>query len=836
MEHDDTHRETSLTASDVFQPPLHSLLLRHYSTIGIGDVFLKGPSHALPKSYLHNSVILPDAFTSWEIVGVIKSCPEDFVVREIGTKGRTIENLTADEVEKIRIATVSDGEQLTYPAVNSSGHGTVLGRPDKPPPSSMETTPRSFSNLSTTNDAVRGEPVSEQKKNNLSPEEEARRLLEEVLDVNPEENVRQVHETMTAISSLQVDASACIGRMAMLCNDPKSFELDKALETVGCHNLSLRLPPIKKLDPAKRGEIHRALRTAFVFLRSDYVGVSSSLPSESISLTVDTYFFGAIPYLLQPESDLLVLYSFFRKGCDHSTLDMSWRGNSGKKRKASNARINGSVLTRENSVTLRLRPGLQKEDRRNLHTFVSGQTNNRLGSDTIASVAQNDASTGLPETSMIAVHWTPNAIRKASKKRLRDTLSIVPIESHPHSLFVLKKSQKEHLVAIRMLVKAIGCRQSDIGLGGIKDMQAVTYQFCTVSSTPIQNIIRASQALKSSGISIGRVHKVNWTLNKGDLEGNRFEIVIRNARRVKVTQKGICVCEEFVNCELRHLQQMADRIREHGFLNFYGEQRVGIAGESGLVGTRAFDIGRAMLQGNFDQAVDLILRGRSLVRGMLSESSEVQRVRQVWKESSGDPDKAWKVLPRNDIMPRERLLLHGLKRYGKDKPLEALRCVHHNERMFWISAYQSYIWNCMATARINLYGSKPVEGDLYLKRCDVGQPLLFDGREKGVTLMDVVLPLPGSNVEYPSNEVGKLYRDILKKDEIAFNFKDEAEATAKGAYRYLVTSAANLSVQPLTSASELESLDFKLTFDLSKGSYATMLLRELMITTCSRES
>jgi tRNA(Glu) U13 pseudouridine synthase TruD len=101
----------------------------------------------------------------------------------------------------------------------------------------------------------------------------------------------------------------------------------------------------------------------------------------------------------------------------------------------------------------------------------------------------------------------------------------------------------EHLAAIQLLSKALHCRQPDIGLSGIKDMHAVTYQFCTIRnhdvqhqlhSSPTNCIIRqhARDFLQSRGVEISQnVYKVDWLLQKGALQGNRFEIVLQPQKR-----------------------------------------------------------------------------------------------------------------------------------------------------------------------------------------------------------------------------------------------------------------------------------------------------------------
>lgn len=134
-----------------------------------------------------------------------------------------------------------------------------------------------------------------------------------------------------------------------------------------------------------------------------------------------------------------------------------------------------------------------------------------------------------------------------------------------------------------------------------------------------------------------------------------------------------------------HLDAMVKRITDFGFVNFYGEQRVGDAGSRNQVGVRSFDIGRAMLQCNFCEAVNLIMTGRS--ERVYNPGFAEINARQVWKASDGDARLTLKAFPTNkDTMVRERNLLKGLIRY--DDPLAAIRCIPHNVRMYWIHAYQ----------------------------------------------------------------------------------------------------------------------------------------------------
>mmetsp|Transcript_48609 Transcript_48609/g.95006 ORF Transcript_48609/g.95006 Transcript_48609/m.95006 type:complete len:209 (+) Transcript_48609:327-953(+) len=205
-------------------------------------------------------------------------------------------------------------------------------------------------------------------------------------------------------------------------------------------------------------------------------------------------------------------------------------------------------------------------------------------------------------------------------------------------------------------------------------------------------------------------------------------------------------------------------------------------------------------------------------------------------------------MPRSG-MTRERKVLKGIKRYGKSEPLAALRTLPFGSRIFWIHAYQSYVFNVVAGERMRTLGPRVVVGDLYLpEEADGGGGnghvrdrvrVVSDASVAAdVRLSQVVLPLPGYGVMYPKNEISNIYSTILKKDGITFNKESVAEGTAKGSYRKLTASVSRLSWEPVETGRGLTERDHedvmvhsaKFKFELEKGSFATMMLREMFLT------
>lgn len=141
----------------------------------------------------------------------------------------------------------------------------------------------------------------------------------------------------------------------------------------------------------------------------------------------------------------------------------------------------------------------------------------------------------------------------------------------------------------------------------------------------------------------------------------------------------------------------------------------------------------------------------------------------------------------------------------------------------------------MATERLRRFGNKVVPGDLLLTEGST-LPVYATGDSLDEPIEKIVLTMPGHGVLYPANEIGQLYQDILNRENVQFDKSaQEEESKAKGSYRRLITSVGNLAYDLLPAAGG-GSVDATFSFDLPKGSYATMFLRELMLKTVARDS
>ena len=149
-------------------------------------------------------------------------------------------------------------------------------------------------------------------------------------------------------------------------------------------------------------------------------------------------------------------------------------------------------------------------------------------------------------------------------------------EDSEYVWFTLMKKNWDLFRALKVISGKLGVSVKRFGYAGVKDKKAITYQKVSVWNVPLEKLER----VKIKDIELSDFEEKRERINLGDLEGNEFEIVIRD---VDPKEKG-------------RMERNLEVIRKKGFINFYGEQRFGIRGNTHLVG-------KEMLNNNLEEAV-----------------------------------------------------------------------------------------------------------------------------------------------------------------------------------------------------------------------------------------
>eukprot|EP00124_Ichthyophonus_hoferi_P001206 Ihof_evm16s57 gene=Ihof_evmTU16s57 len=430
----------------------------------------------------------------------------------------------------------------------------------------------------------------------------------------------------------------------------------------------------------------------------------------------------------------------------------------------------------------------------------------------------------------------------------------IPREKIPakYCEFVLYKELKETNSALSIIASKLNVPMKRFMYAGTKDRRAITAQRVQVQGIGAQRLFSINDDLW--GMKLNHFKYTDDRLNLGDLNGNRFSVVLRNVE----------------NATAEELNGIMETIKKGGFLNYYGMQRFG------TTNIPTHHVGVAILQSDFKKAVDLILIPRE------GESDEITVARKYLQSKPDDLKGALFKFPNRCFV--EKQIIQGMMR-SKD-PQFILDQLPRNSRLMYVHAYQSYVWNRMASERIRRYGLQPVVGDLVVQdvallteREDsngiaiaeedaVRKAAKHQDDEKEIpvrildeedlasgryNIYDIVLPIPGYCVIYPKNDLHNSYRELMAKDNIDIDNMRHSikDYSLSGAYRKIIIRPGDMTWQivrydsnedPLIHSDLLKSkgvpapeqpadggnLGLIMHFNLPPASYATMLIREAM--------
>lgn len=296
--------------------------------------------------------------------------------------------------------------------------------------------------------------------------------------------------------------------------------------------------------------------------------------------------------------------------------------------------------------------------------------------------------------------------------KVKEKLKLELQEKGTYAYYQLHKKNYTTSKAIETIAKKLNIKLKLINSAGLKDKAAVTTQYISIFKGPSKDFSFTDIYLKFIGRGEHRI-------NVGSLEGNYFEITVRN---------------------IMHPPKSVDYVP-----NYFDKQRFGLEYTNHV-------IGRHLVKNEFSKATELI---------------KDENVHQYLQEKPNDY-------------------------------VGALRQVPKRKLQFYVSAYQSYIWNLSITRYLNYNPG-----------------------------YDEKLPVVGFNVGLEGQK-GSIIKEILDEEGLKIrDFVNRAfpELSCDGYQRRIFTNVQDLNIAEFED-DELNQgyRKVRINFFLEKGNYATNVI------------
>lgn len=382
-------------------------------------------------------------------------------------------------------------------------------------------------------------------------------------------------------------------------------------------------------------------------------------------------------------------------------------------------------------------------------------------------------------------------------------------------LCVLVKRNWDNFQAIKAVARQLGINMQRISIAGIKDTEAVTAQHITIEGITADDV----KKVQVKDLELRPLRYFHAKLSPYYLLGNSFTITIRTISHAKTEVQ-------------RRISNVVGELRALGGMpNFFGHQRFG------TIRPITHLVGKALVKGNFRKATMLFLAKPSKNEHFQSRQAREE----LWRTQ--DFKRAAESFPKN--LRYERVMLRHLAKKPGDF-IGAFRQLPAKLRVLFPQAYQAYLFNKILSRRIKrgLPLNRAVVGDYVVEVEPTGQPnpLKYQIASQGSIAeineamktgkASLAIPLIGFKQAFSQGLQGEIEKAILEEEKVSigdFKIKEMPELSLKGGLRPALTPIKEFFIREI-SEDEISPRKRKvvMSFMLYRGSYATILLREIM--------
>jgi tRNA pseudouridine13 synthase len=383
-----------------------------------------------------------------------------------------------------------------------------------------------------------------------------------------------------------------------------------------------------------------------------------------------------------------------------------------------------------------------------------------------------------------------------------------PCGQGEHIYLYVEKSGLSTSQLIRILAQHFRVDDRAIGYAGMKDKHALTRQVISIHAPGKR--IEDFPSITHEKISILWADHHTNKLRVGHLKGNRFSIRIREVDPLRVLSA----------------KRTVDRLIATGLPNYFGPQRFGARGNN-------HTLGRLLLVRDWQGFLDGLLGPGDAANANLPAdgSDAAAQARALYAE--GRFAEAAGVIPR--MLRHERAALRALA--SGATPDEAIRAIHPMQMRFWISAFQSGVFNRFLGARVtDGTFDRLLLGDV---ACKLRNGALFDADDRTLADPDTAHrlasfevapsgPLWGPKMKRATGAPGDLETRLLRDTGVTLESfaaaADTIDVDLPGARRPLRVALTDVELE---GGIDEHGPFIRIAFDLPPGSFATVVIREI---------
>ena len=440
---------------------------------------------------------------------------------------------------------------------------------------------------------------------------------------------------------------------------------------------------------------------------------------------------------------------------------------------------------------------------------------------------------------------------------------------------IMCKENMSDQEALKWLSKNLHIPKANIGVAGTKDKRGITTQYITFRGTNLPLLESFNGSVER--LHLGMFQPAMTPLSLGDLAGNHFTILLRDISLPSQTSKRFETFQEAIDKRVKALS-------EKGFINYFGMQRFG------TTSVPTHEIGKLIIKREWLTII------KKLIEPAQNENEQTHKAKIAFQQSH-DPRDALDLLPASSHV--ELALFKALydtrdghvkQKRSRDSNLnlseenpgnpennninnnsnnktstgkradpvyidldhlkvpahEIFQMIDRRQRMMYVHAYQSYLWNHVVSKRWEKSGNQIFIGDYAYDQ---------NGKIVEVTAenfthfspFDIVIMLPNGDF------IPKEAESLLQKDGVTQQLfqRLSSEYGVYGDWRPFLglpksvewslishsdrdATLLESDIDKINGISYEENRDggeftsLLISFSLEKGMYATMALRELL--------